>query len=225
MRIIAGSARGRPLKGPKGPGVRPTSDKVKESLFNILGHEVVGARILDLFSGTGAISLEAVSRGAEFALMVDSGRESLSLARDNASAVGFAHSVRIMNQRIDARISARVRPFGPFHLIFADPPYAAVSPTELLQWVAPDLLSPGGTFIVEHDRRRDAPERLGGYVRTDQRKFGDTLVSFYAVQSVQPLDEGDATNGDEGEGDGKTPSQVPTETEASREGVPPSGEG
>ena len=192
MRIIAGSARGRQLKGPKGPGVRPTSDKVRESLFSILATVVPGARFLDLFCGTGAMGLEAISRGAVFALLVDKSRASLAVARDNVTLTGFGQSVRLLNQQIDARALSRLTPFGPFDIVFADPPYAEVAPGELLDWMGAALLTEDGLFIVEHDRRHPAPEAAAGLEMTDQRRFGDTLVSFYRRIAVQPSDRPDS---------------------------------
>lgn len=179
MRIIAGSARGRQLKGPKGPGVRPTSDKVRESLFSILAPVIPGARFLDLFAGTGAMGLEAVSRGASFSLLVDSSRASLAVARDNVALTGFGAFVRLMDLRIDARAAPKLAAFAPFDVVFADPPYAEISPDEVLTWMGAALLAEGGLFLVEHDRRHPAPETAAGLEMTDQRRFGDTLVSFY----------------------------------------------
>ena len=108
MRIIAGTARGRRLKGPKGPGLRPTSDQVREALFNILGPRVHGARVLDLCAGTGALSFEALSRGALHATLVDKGREALSLCRDNADLLGCRDRVDILPFSVDARLSQRL---------------------------------------------------------------------------------------------------------------------
>jgi RNA methyltransferase, RsmD family len=179
MRIIAGSARGRQLRGPKGPGVRPTSDKVRESLFSILAPILPGARFLDLFTGTGAMGLEALSRGASFALLVDSSRASLATARENTALTGLGDAAHLLNLRIGAHAVPRLLPFAPFDIAFADPPYAEVSPDEVLEWLGTSLLTEDGLFIVEHDRRHPSPEAANGLERTDQRRFGDTLVSFY----------------------------------------------
>ena len=189
MRIIAGSARGRRLKGPRGPGLRPTSDQVREALFNILGERVRGARVLDLFAGTGALSLEALSRGADHALLIDCGREALALCRDNAALTGCgAATIEIACLRIDARLSTspRLRGHAPFDLAFADPPYAAVTPQELLTWLDPALLAEAGLFVIEHDRRTDAPSQCGGFVCIDERRHGDTALAFY--RPARPAD-------------------------------------
>lgn len=179
MRIIAGSARGRKLRGPRGPGLRPTSDQVREALFNILGARVGEARVLDLFAGTGALSFEALSRGAAHAVLVDKGREALALCRDNGALLGFSARVEIVALNIDARLSQRLMSHGPFELVFADPPYAALSPKVLLDWLAPALLAASGVLVIEHDRRSAAPLIGHGFERFDARRFGDTALAFY----------------------------------------------
>ncbi len=180
MRIVGGSARGRPLKGPKGPGLRPTADRVRETLFNILGQRTDGLEVLDLFAGTGALGLEAVSRGAVRAVLVDKGREAVALCRENAQGLGFTAQVEILGVPVERAVSDLGRAGRVFDLIFADPPYAARVVQTLLEGVTTNgLLREGGTLVVEHDKREDAPEALLGLRRTDQRRFGDTLVSFF----------------------------------------------
>lgn len=179
MRIIAGSARGRRLKGPRGPGLRPTSDQVREALFNILGERVRGAHVLDLFAGTGALSLEALSRGATHAVLVDKGREALALCRDNGALLGFSARIEIVALNIDARLSQRLNARGPFEIVFADPPYAALSPDMLIGWLDPDVLADQGVLVIEHDRRSPAPPMGHGFERFDARRFGDTALAFY----------------------------------------------
>ncbi|MGC4113444.1 MAG: 16S rRNA (guanine(966)-N(2))-methyltransferase RsmD [Myxococcales bacterium] len=180
MRIVAGIAKGRTLKGPKGPGLRPTADRVRESVFNILGQWLEGQVVLDLFAGTGALALEALSRGAVRAVLVDSGREAQKLCRENADDLGLGDKVQLLSAPVDEKTLARARELGPFDLVFADPPYAAQTPAQVASLVAESgVLKEGGTLVVEHDRRADAPEAHQGLVRTDTRRFGDTSVSFY----------------------------------------------
>lgn len=187
MRIVAGTARGRTLKGPKGPGLRPTADRVRESLFNILGQYLEGQRVLDLFAGTGALALEALSRGAAMAVLVDSGREAQRLCRENADELGLSDRVQVLAAPVDEKSLARARESGPFDVVFADPPYAAQTPAQVASLVARSgVLREGGTLVVEHDRRVDAPEAVDGLVRTDSRRFGDTAVSFYQRPSQVP---------------------------------------
>jgi len=180
MRIVAGTARGRTLKGPKGPGLRPTADRVRESVFNILGQWLDGQAVLDLYAGTGALALEALSRGAARAVLVDSGREAQRLCRENADELGLGDRVQILAAPVDERTLSRAGESGPFDLVFADPPYAARTPAQVAALVARSgVLKEGGVLVVEHDRRVEAPEAHEGLVRTDSRRFGDTSVSFY----------------------------------------------
>jgi 16S rRNA (guanine966-N2)-methyltransferase len=125
MRIVGGRLRSRPLAGPKSQSIRPTSDRLREALFNVLAHAygdpVAGARVLDLFAGSGALGLEALSRGAAFALFVDNGAEARALLRENVAALGVAGVSRIF--RRDASKLGEAHPVEPFSLAFLDPPY------------------------------------------------------------------------------------------------------
>ncbi len=181
MRIVAGTARGRPLLGPTGKGtIRPTADRVRETLFNVLGQWMEGLRVADFYAGTGALALEAVSRGAEHAVLVDQDREAILLCRENARALGFTGKVEILQQPVARAVEQFGRTERHFDLVFADPPYAArVVPDFLAQVVQNGLLSEEGTVVIEHDRREEAPETFEKLARVDQRRFGDTLVSLY----------------------------------------------
>src|SRR5881394_392385 len=125
MRIVGGRLRGRALVPPTSQGIRPTADRLREALFNILTHAygdpITGARVLDLFAGTGALGLEAISRGAAFALFVDDGAEARALLRQNVEALGVAAVTRIF--RRDATMLGPAHPVEPFSLAFLDPPY------------------------------------------------------------------------------------------------------
>ncbi|MBF5044017.1 16S rRNA (guanine(966)-N(2))-methyltransferase RsmD [Aggregicoccus sp. 17bor-14] len=184
MRIVAGSARGRPLAGPKPTSshIRPTADRVRETLFNILGQTLEGLRVLDLYAGTGALGLEAVSRGAARAVLVDQDREALSLCRANTQALGFEKQVEVLALPVARAADSLAKRGEPFDLVFADPPYAARMVEGVLELVAAGgLLAPGGQVVVEHDKRESAPEAHAGFSRVDQRRFGDTLVSFFTT--------------------------------------------
>lgn len=184
MRIVAGSARGRPLKGPKGQGtIRPTSDRVRETLFNILGQWTDGLRVLDLYAGTGALGLEAASRGAAGVVLVDRDREAVSLCRENAQALGLSDRVEVRFSPVERALSELSKAGRVFDLVFADPPYAARVVETVLDGVRDHgLVAEEGTLIVEHDRRESAPAAHAGLTRIDQRRFGDTVVSFYRAQ-------------------------------------------
>ena len=182
MRIVAGTAKGRALVGPKDTSkhIRPTADRVRETIFNILGQVFEGESVLDLYAGTGALALESLSRGAARAVLVDQDREALALCRTNAEALGFLDRVEILAQPV-GRTAMTLRGRA-FDLVFADPPYASRMVASVLELVeAGALLAAGGVLIVEHDKREEAPEALGAFTRTDQRKFGDTLVSFFRI--------------------------------------------
>ncbi|HZI15877.1 MAG TPA: 16S rRNA (guanine(966)-N(2))-methyltransferase RsmD [Myxococcus sp.] len=182
MRIVAGTAKGRALAGPKPTSkhIRPTADRVRETLFNVLGQFLDGQAVLDLYAGTGALGLEALSRGAGRAVLVDQDREALGLCRQNTDFLGFGTQVEILSQPVDRALTALGRKGERFELVFADPPYAARVVETVLEGVTgAGLLTPGAMVVVEHDKREPAPEAHAGLTREDQRRFGDTLVSFY----------------------------------------------
>jgi 16S rRNA (guanine966-N2)-methyltransferase len=180
VRIVAGTARGRPLITPKGKGIRPTADRVRETVFNVLGQWMNGMRVLDLYAGTGALALEALSRGAEGAVLVDDDGEATRLCRENAKALGFSDRVEILAMPVPRASALLAQRQQAFDLVFADPPYAARALTETLEVVTRHrLLAPGGTVVIEHDRREAASEAHGELARVDQRRFGDTQVSLY----------------------------------------------
>jgi 16S rRNA (guanine966-N2)-methyltransferase len=180
MRIIAGSARGRPLKAPKGSSIRPTADRVRQSIFDILGQRMDGDRVLDLYAGTGALGLEGLSRGAESAVLVDQTAEASKLCRENADALGFGERVEVMKSRVEDAIALLAREGTAFTLVLADPPYAERACARILELLdASTLLAPAAKVMIEHSRRESAPDRVGRLVRTDSRRFGDTVASFY----------------------------------------------
>ena len=182
MRIVAGTARGRPLEGPKDSRtIRPTADRVRETLFNVLGQWMEGETVLDLYAGTGALALEALSRGAPHAVLVDQDREAVRLCRANAEALGFAGQVEVMNAPVERALEQLGRAGRRFALVFADPPYAVRGVLGILEQVErAAVLAPGGRLCIEHDKREEAPDSIGPLTRVDQRAFGDTRVSLYA---------------------------------------------
>lgn len=180
MRIVGGRLRGRALAAPKSPAVRPTADRLRESLFNILAHAygdpVSGARVLDLFAGTGALGLEAISRGASFTLFVDDGAEARALIRGNVEALGLGGVTRIF--RRDATRLGPAHPVEPFDLVFADPPYGHGYAEQALTtardggWLKPDAL-----VVVEEavEATFAAPE---GFEEMERRSYDDTELIF-----------------------------------------------
>jgi 16S rRNA (guanine(966)-N(2))-methyltransferase RsmD len=182
MRIIAGTARGHRLLAPKSGAIRPTADRVRETIFNILGQSLDSQAILDLFAGTGALGLEALSRGADSAVLIDSHRDAARLCQVNAQLLGFARRVRVLSMPVARGLRLLARENAKFDLIFADPPYASKAAADTVAAVeAAELLNPGGILCVEHDKREPAPDAVMRLTRFDQRRFGDTAVSLYRV--------------------------------------------
>ncbi len=185
MRIVAGTHRGRPLLAPKGPGLRPTADRVRESLFNLLGQFFEGGEVLDLYAGTGALAFEALSRGMNRAVLVDPGPESARLVAGNARALGMDERIELLRMPV-ARAVPRLAAEGRrFALVLADPPYAEQVAADVARAVGEGgLLAEGGTLAVEHGRREVPPDTVGGLQRMESRRFGDTVVSLYRTATV-----------------------------------------
>jgi len=179
MRIVGGRWRGRNLQGPKKDGIRPTADRLRESLFNILVHAygdpVTGARVLDLFAGTGALGLEALSRGAAFTLFVDDGAEARALIRDNVETLGAGGTSKVY--RRDVTKLGPVAPLDPFALVFLDPPYGKGLAEKALVsahdggWLTADAL-----IVVEEAKGVfAAPDR---FEEIERRDYDDTEIVF-----------------------------------------------
>ena len=174
-RIIAGIARGRRLLAPKGQATRPTSDKVRGAVMNVLGQFFDGGAVLDLYAGTGALALEALSRGCARAVCVEADRSAAEIVRRNAEACGFADRVEVRRGRVEDELPRLPR--AAFALAFVDPPYGT-GPETALAALEP-LLAPGGRAVAEHDARRPPGERYGALALVDRRTYGDTGISIY----------------------------------------------
>jgi len=180
MRVVGGRLRGRALAGPKSQAIRPTADRLRESLFNILVHAygdpIEGARVLDLFAGTGALGIEALSRGAAFALFVDESAEARALIRENVAALGLGGVSRIF--RRDATKLGAAHPVEPFSLGFIDPPYgrnlaiAALAAARDGGWFTPDAL------IVVEEAVKSGFAALEGFSELERRVYDDTELIF-----------------------------------------------
>ncbi len=187
MRVISGLARGHRLRAPKGTDTRPTADRVKESLFNVLGSRVPGARVLDLFAGTGSLGIEALSRGAESAIFVDSGAESNHCINKNLEATGLKHLGRLFKNQVHSALGHFSAEGLRFDLIFVDPPYgkglAGKTLGDLVRW---GLLEVDGLIAVEHGKRENlTPEvRAGGDALGLLRRldYGDTSISLFCYR-------------------------------------------
>src|SRR5215208_7703486 len=180
MRIVGGRLRGRVLAAPRSQTIRPTADRLREALFNILIHAyddpVTGARVLDLFAGTGAMGLEALSRGAAFALFVDDSAEARALIRANLEALGLGGETRLF--RRDATGMGRAEPNAPFSLVFCDPPYGRdLAPKALASCAEGGWLVPGALVVIEEAQGAEValPE---GFTELERRDYGETQVVF-----------------------------------------------
>jgi 16S rRNA (guanine(966)-N(2))-methyltransferase RsmD len=180
MRIVAGTLKGRRIEAPTWEGLRPTSDKLRETLFNVVAPRIEGARVLDGFAGTGAVGIEALSRGAAHVTFVERDPRALALISANLERCGISDRYAI----IRARFAGTVQPpgGGSFDIIFLDPPYGA---DELLQAIeaARPLVEQQTLLVVEHARRDPPPELLGTLMRTRVLASGDSALAFYNRQS------------------------------------------
>jgi 16S rRNA (guanine966-N2)-methyltransferase len=176
VRVIAGELRGRKLIVPRGIAVRPTSDRVREAVFSILAESVRGARVLDLFAGSGALAIEALSRGAAQATLVDSSSAAIAAIERNLAALGL--SAEVHRQRAPAFLQGARAGARQYDLVFLDPPYrdASAVPAELSSALRP-VLSPRALVVAESDRRE--PLELDGLSMLDERRYGDTLIRIF----------------------------------------------
>jgi 16S rRNA (guanine966-N2)-methyltransferase len=177
MRIVAGSARSRVIHAPEGRDTRPTLDRVRENLFNVLNRRVPSARVLDLFAGSGALALEALSRGADCAVLVDHDRAAIRCIHENVEALRFTEDAVILQSDWKSAVSQLRGEGRQFDLIFLDPPYAMEDLSDVTASLVP-LLAEGGIVVIEH-RAEHEPLVASGYIRTDSRRWGIAGVTFY----------------------------------------------
>ena len=182
MRIIAGTARSRPIVSPRGMDTRPTLDRIRESLFNILQSNCSEARVLDLFAGSGALGLEALSRGALEATFVDMDKRAIAAVKKNVEALGFFTKAQIIQDSWDRAITKLRLERRQFDLIFLDPPYRMTNTDEMLhEIVKNELLHREGIAMVEH-ATATPPRETEALPCVDARKYGDTSIRFYAFR-------------------------------------------
>ncbi len=178
MRVIGGVARGRRLKTLRGESIRPTSDLVRGAIFDML--DSLGAdlsRVLDLYAGTGALGIEALSRGAAWCDFVERSYHSCRLIHENLAATGLGDRAKVYRGPVE-KVMGRLA--GPYTLALADPPYADEGAPQVLEALASSgRLAPGGVLVLEHSKRRAAPERLGSLALQQTRRHGDTCISIY----------------------------------------------
>jgi 16S rRNA (guanine966-N2)-methyltransferase len=194
LRVIAGSLKGRRLNTPSWEGLRPTSDKLRETLFNILAPRIAGARVLDGYAGTGAIGIEALSRGASAVTFVDSDWRAQALIEENLVRCGIAEGYAIIRESVERALDTlRDRaPSAPFDLVLLDPPYnrrpggsgdpGGPGDFGTVLAAAGEVVAADGLVVLEHSRKRATPEAAGVLVRTREVTSGDSALTLYAVK-------------------------------------------
>lgn len=192
VRITGGEFAGRVLRVPRGE-VRPTADRVREALFSMLAHRDVlaGAHVLDVFAGSGALGLEALSRGAARATFVEESRAVARVIAENVDALGVRASARIVQRDAASALRSLVREQARFDLCFVDPPYASDLAAETLTSIAAcELLAPHALLVAESDRRH-APGPIAGLALALERRYGDTLISLYGIANSRVQENGE----------------------------------
>jgi len=181
MRVISGLFRSRQLKGTPPAGIRPTSDKLRETLFNVLGPAVDGSTFLDGFAGMGGVGIEAVSRGARLVCFVDRSRKACAIVRENLASLEVTEGVRVMESELGKALDLFEREGTAFDIVFLDPPYERESlyAESLLAFGSRPLLREGGVLVMEHSKRVELAEAAGNLNRYRILTQGDSTLSFY----------------------------------------------
>ncbi len=183
MRVISGKCKGRRLKGEADKRVRPTSDKVKAAIFNILPDDFSTSAVLDLFAGTGGLGIEALSRGAQLAVFVDSSRQAFNTIKDNLKLCRMMDQGQVLTKKVSPALKLIAEKGSLFDLVFMDPPYEkslAGPALELLGRLS--LLGPDAIVVVEHSDKEPLQDAYGELVLKDKRNYGSTWVSFYQLE-------------------------------------------
>ncbi len=187
MRVIAGQYRSRVLQAPPGLDTRPTSDRLRETLFNVLAPRIEGAIFLDLYAGSGAAGIEALSRGAREAIFVEQAEKALRAIRTNLSAMGVHGNYALEPRSVTAGLRRLAGSGRQADLVFLDPPYAEAgeyaATLNLLGGECGMVLAPGAVVVAEHEKRRDLEQRYGHLIRYRILKQGDAALSFYRTES------------------------------------------
>ena len=182
MRIIAGSARGRTIAAPKGQDTRPTQDYVRESLFNILQRDVPEAHVLDLFAGSGALALEALSRGAADAVLADHAADAIQAIQRNVEMLHFQEQTTVIRADWQATLARLTGEGRRFSLVFLDPPYRMTALAEQCGRLADLGLLLDGALVVAEHRRDQNPVPDDRFTKRDERRYGDTIIHFFIYQ-------------------------------------------
>jgi len=190
MRIIGGRSKGRVLASPKGQAIRPTSDRVKESIFNALQDKMAGKVVLDLFAGTGNLGIEALSRGAKKVIFVEKERQALGLIQRNLTQFGLEERSEILPRDVKRAIGILKQRGECFDLILMDPPYEkGLIRKTLLELNSQQIYHKDSILVIEHNRREPLPHILEGWNLIRQRRMGDTVITFLTPQEDRDLTE------------------------------------
>jgi len=193
VRIIGGESRGRRLKAPRGRSVRPTSDRTREALFNMLADRVAGSRFLDLFAGVGAVGLEALSRGAERVVMVEASERAARAIEDNAGAVGVRERMTLIRGKAVPAVRGLAAAGAKFDVVFMDPPYRDRKALEqaLAEVARPEgILTPDAVVVLEHSAHAAPPADAGILVAERSRRFGEGALTFFRPRSAEEPTDG-----------------------------------
>lgn len=183
MRIITGKAKGRVIKAPEGINTRPTSDRVKESIFNILSNRFTDAIVLDLFAGTGNLGLESISRGAKCCTFIEKDKNTYKILNENINLLNFKENSHTHNQEAFSFLELSKGKKLKYDIIFLDPPYGKGLVEEAIKKInSLELLSEDGVIISEYDENDMVPESIENIVNYRTEKYGRTKVSFWSME-------------------------------------------
>lgn len=186
MRVVSGKCKGHPLKAVPGATTRPTTDKVKESIFNIIGPYFEGGIVLDLFAGSGGLGIEALSRGMDSAVFVDREYKAISTVRSNLETCGLLEQAEVYKNDSERALKALIKREISFDLIVLDPPYKKQKLISILTTIYENhLLSKEGLIICEHSNDVELPEKVGGLLRWKQESYGMITISIYNEQVIE----------------------------------------
>jgi len=185
LRIISGKAKGLILKSPKGFDTRPTSDRVKEAVFSMISPYLYDAKVLDLFSGTGNLSIESISRNASMAYLVEKNRNAINVIKENIARARFENKIQILSQDVFDSIKYLGLNNITFDIIFMDPPYLKgyIKPT-LEAIILYNILEKNGIIVIEHDRRDTLDKNINSLIKFKEKKYGNTIISIYSKEDT-----------------------------------------
>ena len=185
MRVIAGTYRSRPLVAPRGMDTRPTSDRLRETLFNVIAPRIEGAVFVDLYAGSGAVGIEAISRGASEAVFVENSEPAMKVIRQNLNSLGIKGGYALETRSAAAALKRLAASGRQFNIVFLDPPYASANDYDntlsLLGNECASILAPSAIVIAEHTKKQDLDERYGSINRYRVLKQGEAVLSFYSM--------------------------------------------